>query len=185
MTDPSGAAPVGLTEAIARVREFVHSRLAVSVRPSLRLICDAAERYLGEMDRLYGPMRDAAAERAPSDARTEPASVTEGVSDEAIVAKMRTIWNKTRGQDGSPLPGWTLIAMVLAYGEGQRTHPTGSEKEREDAERYRWLMGDPDTVRGRFEAVYRQWNGEGGPTGFTQALDAARQESAAGKGEKA
>jgi hypothetical protein len=47
---------------------------------------------------------------------------------------------------------------------------------RKDAERYRWLFADEHTISGRFNQVYRQWNGEDGTAGFTSALDAAMKE---------
>jgi hypothetical protein len=41
-----------------------------------------------------------------------------------------------------------------------------------DARRYRWLMGgDNPSITGRFNAVYRIWDGEDGAAGFTAALD--------------
>lgn len=49
-----------------------------------------------------------------------------------------------------------------------------AEAER-DAARYRWLVGgDNPSISGRFNSVYRAWDGEDGADGFTAVLDAAR-----------
>ena len=54
-----------------------------------------------------------------------------------------------------------------------------AELAEQDAARYRWLMDKDDnpSITGRFNAVYRRWDGEDGANGFTAALDAAMEQS--------
>lgn len=47
--------------------------------------------------------------------------------------------------------------------------PAGAQ---EDARRYRWLMGDPDSATGRWGRAVRMWDGSDGPVGLQRAIDA-------------